>query len=147
MISVYLLLDYRVMRFLSDDAGLACPLHDFGNVTECEAGHSVGATVIYGYPTCLRVVYLGTGETYVGHIACELVLLTWCDEVGAAAVDGFPRLFEVEQRRTEAVDVAVAGAEHTMIEEQPSLAGLDGDGACTYLHALPCLPFGDATSL
>ena len=120
-----------------DDAGLLCPLHDLGDVAEGESGDSVGASVVDGYAACLGVVQFCAGEADVGHVAGELIDLAGCNEVWAAAIDGLPGLLKVEQGRAEAVDVAIAGAEHAVVEQQPAFAGLDGDGAGANLHALP----------
>jgi hypothetical protein len=120
-----------------DDARALRELDNLGNVTEGETRHGVGASVVDGDAAGGGVVELGTGEADVGHVAHALVRLLWRDEVRTRTVDGFPRLFEVEQSRPEAVDVTVAGVEHAVIEQQPALAGLHGDGAGAYLHALP----------
>lgn len=108
------------IQFL-DDAVLLCPLYDFGNVSEGETCNGVGAAIVYSYATCLRVVYFGAGEANVRHVAHALVRSLRRDEVRTRTVCSLPGLLEVEQSRTECVNVAVARAEHAMIEQQPTL--------------------------
>ena len=50
-----------------------------------------------------------------------------------------PRLVEIEQRRAHAVDEAVAGIHHAVIDHQPAVVGFDGDRAGADLGALPPL--------
>ncbi len=83
-------------------------------------------------------MYFGAGETYVGHVAHALVRSLRRDEVWSGAVCSLPRLFQIEQGRAEGVYVAVARAEHAVIEQQPSLGSLYGYRTCADLHALPC---------
>ena len=77
------------------------------------------------------------GEGDVGHVAHALVGHLRRNQIRAAAGQHLPGLVEVEQRRAEGVDIAVARAQHAVVEEQPPLRGLDGDGARTDFHALP----------
>ena len=97
----------------------------------------VGAAIVNSHAARLGVVELSAGEADVRNIAREFVLLLRGDKVGTAAIDGLPRLVKVEQRGAKAVHVAIARVEYAMVEEQPALTGLDGDGASTNLHALP----------
>ena len=78
------------------------------------------------------------GECDVRNVARQLVNLARRYQVRAAAGDRLPRLVEVEQRRTERIDITVARAQHAVVEQQPALARLDGHGTRTDLHALPC---------
>ena len=77
------------------------------------------------------------GECDVRNVARQLVNLARRYQVRAAAGDRLPRLVEVEQRRTERIDITVARAQHAVVEQQPALARLDGHGTRTDLHALP----------
>ena len=77
------------------------------------------------------------GEGHAGHVAHELVVLARADEVLAAAGKYFPGLLQVQQGAAERIDIAVAGAEDAVIEEEPAFGGLDRDGAGADLHALP----------
>ena len=79
----------------------------------------------------------GAGERDVRDVAHALVGLARRDQVGAAAGQHLPGLVEVEQRRAEGVDIAVARTQHPVVEEQPPLRRLDGHGAGADLHALP----------
>lgn len=121
-----------------DNAVLLCPLHDFGNVSEGETRNGVGAAIIYSYATCLGVVYFGAREANVRYIAHTLVRSLRSDELWTRTMGCLPGLFEVEQSRTESVNVAVARAKHAVIEQQPTLRCLNGHRTCTDLHALPC---------
>ena len=127
----------RAISFL-DDTVLPRPLDDFGDVAEGEARHGVGAAVVDGDAAALGVVNLGAREANVGHIARQLILFLRRNEVRTRTIDGLPRLFEVEQGRSEAVNVAVAGAKHAVVEQQPALAGLYGHRTGADFHALPC---------
>ena len=119
------------------NVGALRELYDFGNIAEGEARHGVSTTIIDGYATSLGVVQGGTGETDVGHVAHALVELARRDEVGTRAGDDAPRLIKVEQCRAESVDIAVARMQHAVMEDKPTLTGLDGRGTCADLHALP----------
>ena len=77
------------------------------------------------------------GECDVRNVARQLVNLARRYQVRAAAGDRLPRLVEVEQRRTERIDITVARAQHPVVEQQPALRGLDGNGPRADLHALP----------
>ena len=121
----------------SDDGVLFGPIYEFGDVGEGEAGHGVGAAVVHGQTSCLGVVEGGAGEGDVGHVAGELVDFAGRNQIWAAAGKHLPGLLEVEQGRAEGVDVAVAGAEHAVVEQQPAFGGLDGYGAGADFHALP----------
>ena len=77
------------------------------------------------------------GECDVRNVARQLVNLARRYQVRAAAGDRLPRLVEVEQRRTERIDITVARAQHAVVEQQPPFRGLDGNGARADLHALP----------
>ena len=79
----------------------------------------------------------GAGERHVRHVAHALVRLARRNQIRTAAGRHLPRFLQVQQRRTEGIDVAVARAQHAVVEQQPPLARLDGHGARTDLHALP----------
>ena len=79
----------------------------------------------------------GARERHVRHVAHALVRLARRDQVGAAPGRDLPRLVQIQQRRAEGVDVAVARAKHPVVEQQPPLRGFDRNGARTDLHALP----------
>ena len=100
--------EFNVHPATSDDAVLSCPLDNLRNITEGKARHGVGASVVYGHTTCSGIVEFGAGEAHVGHVASEFVWLLWGYQVRAAAIDRLPGLFEVQQGRSETVDVTVA---------------------------------------
>ena len=59
----------------------------------------------------------------------------------SATCQHLPRLFQIQKRRTESINVAIARMEHTMIDEQPAFRSLYGHWTCPNLHALPCALF------
>ena len=59
-------------------------------------------------------------------------------QVILAAVFYLPRLVNIQQSSTNAVYIAVAGVDNTMVNQQPALIGFNGDGAGANFHALPC---------
>ena len=77
-------------------------------------------------------------ERHVRNVAHAFVRFARRYQVRAAAGDRLPRLVEVEQRRTERIDITVARAKYAVVEQQPALARLDGHGPRADLHALPC---------
>ena len=80
-------------------------LDDFGDITEGKARDGVGASVIDGDPARFGVMERRAGERDVRNVARQLVNLARRNQVRAAAGDRLPRLVEVEQRRTERIDI------------------------------------------
>ena len=76
-------------------------------------------------------------ERNVRNVAHAFVRFARGDQVGTAAGRDLPRLLQIQQCRAEGVDIAVARAKHPVVEQQPALRGLDGNGARADLHALP----------
>ena len=76
-------------------------------------------------------------ERHVWNVPHTFVLFTRGDQVRTAARRDLPRLVQIQQRRAEGVDIAVARAKNTVVEQQPALRSLNRNGARTDLHALP----------
>ena len=78
------------------------------------------------------------GECDVRNVAHAFVRFARRNQIGTAAGRDLPRLLQIQQCRAEGVDIAVARAKHPVVEQKPPFRGLDGNGARTDLHALPC---------
>ena len=131
-------LSHFYLSSLLNNAGALGELDNLGDIAKSQARYGVGTTIVNGYATRGGVVYLGTGETNVRHVASQFILHLWRDEIWSRTIDGLPRLLQVEQGRAKAVHIAIARTQHTMVEHQPTLGCFNGDGAGAYLHALPC---------
>lgn len=99
------------------------------HVGKGQADHRIRAAIIDGYPPAFGVGQGGAGKSYIGHIAGALVGGLGCQQVWLAALHDFPRLVQVQQGCPKAIDKAVAGSQHPMVEPQPAFCGFDRDGA------------------
>ena len=112
-------------------------VHYFVNSAECHRYAGIGTAVVDRDTSCISVAERGTRECYVLNIAHALVKLTRIEKILCAAVLNLPRLVDVENARTEAVNKAVAAFENAVIEYQPAFACLDRDRTCADLLGLP----------
>ena len=97
----------------------------------------VGAAVVDGEPAGVPIAQRRAGESHVGHVADALVEQLRREQIRLGAIDHLPRLVQVQQRGAETVHETVARRQHAVVEEQPTLAGLDRRRAGADLGALP----------
>ena len=112
-------------------------VQDFLQVAESQGGDSIGTTVINRNPARGRVVEGSTRESYIGHITHTFIIGLGREQVGGATADHLPGLVQVQQGSAKAVDKAIAGSEHAMVKEQPTLRGLHWNRSGAHLGALP----------
>jgi len=79
----------------------------------------------------------GTGEADIRHIPDTLIELLRRDEVCPTASSYLPGLILIEDSRAEGVHITIGTTEHSVVDEQPALRGLDGDRTCPDLETLP----------
>lgn len=108
---------------------------DLADAGEGHADAGVGCAIVDA-----DLVALGeccAGEDHVGHIASQLVRCGGSEEIVHAAVQDTAGIGEVEQGCSHRIAVTVAGADDTVVEQQPALIGADRYAASTDFEALP----------
>src|SRR5690606_25315373 len=129
----------RVDVGLTGDGVALRKLDDISNLTESEPDYRVGAAVIERQPSGGAVHQSTAGEHNVWNVSHAFVEGGWREDVRVRTRDHLPRLFQIEQHRSRAVDEAVTRRHHTVVNEEPTLGGFDRRRASSDLRALPTI--------
>ena len=105
--------------------------------SKSNAGDSIRAALVNGDFSAFRVCQAGAGKRYIWNIPYAFVSGLGRKQIGLWTAQHLPRLFQVQQGYAKAVDKSVAAGQDAVIEEEPSLVGLNGNGACADLCGAP----------
>lgn len=107
------------------------------NCRECDADIAVCTAVINGDPAGRSVGQSRTREAHIRNEASFFVPFLRSEDIIAASVEDFRGFVQIEDSCTDAVDIAVAGVDYTVIENQPALVSLDRSSTAAYFKAFP----------
>ena len=122
--------------------------HNILKLRERKPHIAVRTSVVDGDPSALRIVYGCAGEAHVGNKSPLLIPFLRCQKEILTSVFHNGRILEIQDRPSDGIHETVAGPTHAVVEQKPSLAGLNGCGSAADFDGLPpFLPFSHHMSV
>ena len=112
-------------------------LNQFVDRGKGQTGYGIRAAVVDGNASGILIRERGAGEDDIGHIADAFVEFPRSHEVVPGTILDLPRFIQIQKGGTDTIDIAVAGGEHTMVNQQPAFVGFNRRRSRTDLGALP----------
>lgn len=97
----------------------------------------IRASVINGNSARILIAERRAGEGNVLYIAYTLINFTGIYEILLTSGNYFPRLIDIQQAGSEAVNKSVAAFKYAVIETKPAFACLDGNRTRAYFFGFP----------
>ncbi len=112
-------------------------VHNLVNLGERHSYTGIRTSVINGDSARVLVAKRCAGEGNVLYVADTLINFTWIYEILLTSGNNLPRLINVQQAGSEAVNKSVAAFKYAVIEAKPTFACLDRNRTRAYLFGFP----------